>query len=65
MKPTTPSATALLAIYDGRDRIGFVLSRGKLGFELFGRDEQSRGLFTTQELAIASLSTAGVSTWPR
>jgi hypothetical protein len=53
------TTTALLSIYDGRHCVGFVLSRGKLSFEAFDRDEQSRGLFTTRELAIAALSTAG------
>ena len=59
MNPKTFSTTALLSVYNGRHCVGFVLPRGKVGFEAFGRDEQSRGLFATWELAIAALSTAG------
>jgi hypothetical protein len=53
------STTALLSVYDGRHCLGFVLPRGKLGFEAFDCDEQSKGLFTTQQEAAAVLSTAG------
>ena len=56
---TVQSATTVLSIYDGRHCIGFVLPRGKVGFEALGRDEQSKGLFTTQQDAIAALSTIG------
>jgi hypothetical protein len=43
--------SALVTVYDGRYSVGFVLSRGKAGFEAFDRDEQSRGLFASQKLA--------------
>jgi hypothetical protein len=39
---TVQSATTVLSIYDGRHCIGFVLPRGKVGFEARGRDEQAR-----------------------
>jgi hypothetical protein len=59
-KPNISSSmSAMLSVYDGRQPVGFVLPRGKVGFEAFDRDEQSRGLFGKQELAIAALSTAG------
>jgi hypothetical protein len=59
---TVSSATSLLSVYDGRRCIGFVLARGKTGFEAFDRDEQSRGHFATQELAIAALTTDQTAT---
>jgi hypothetical protein len=40
MIPTTfASAAAVLSIYDGRVRIGFILPRGKVGFEAFDYGE--------------------------
>jgi hypothetical protein len=54
---TVPSATAVLSIYDGRHCIGFVLPRGKVGFEAFTSGERSRGLFPTQQDAIAVVGT--------
>jgi hypothetical protein len=53
------STATLLSVYDDRHCIGFVLSRGKAGFEAFGYDEQSTGLFRTQQDAIAALSAGG------
>jgi hypothetical protein len=32
-------------IYDGRACLGFVLSRGRAGFEAFDREERSLGLY--------------------
>jgi hypothetical protein len=32
-------------VTDGREAIGFVLARGRGGFEAFDRDERSLGLF--------------------
>jgi hypothetical protein len=55
----TFSTAPLLSAYDGRHCVGFVLPRGKVGFEAFDHNEQSCGLFATRELAIAALSTAG------
>jgi hypothetical protein len=42
MKTTT---APLSYVYDGRECRGFVLARGRLGFEAFDRDEHSLGLF--------------------
>jgi hypothetical protein len=36
---------ALTYVTDGRERLGFVLSRGRAGFEAFDRDERSLGLY--------------------
>jgi len=45
------SITPLVSVYDGRDCLGFILARGKLGFEALDRDERSLGLFPTQREA--------------
>ena len=47
----------MLSIYDGRTCIGFVLCRGKLGFEAFDAEGKSRGFHKIQlDAALASLS---------
>jgi hypothetical protein len=48
MKTTT---APLSYIYDGRACLGFILARGRAGFEAFTADEQSLGLFKTQAQA--------------
>jgi hypothetical protein len=52
------AATATLSVCAGRTCIGFLLSRGKLGFEAFDRDEHSLGIFPTMKLAAAAVSIA-------
>jgi hypothetical protein len=42
--PGQGSRNALAYVYDGRECLGHVLSRGKLGFEAFGPDDKSIGL---------------------
>jgi hypothetical protein len=42
-------------VYDGQDCLGFILGRGKLGFEALDRDEHSIGLFATQREAAAAI----------
>jgi hypothetical protein len=56
MNPKTFSTAALLSVYDGRHCVGFVLSHGKAGFEIFDQDERSCGLFPNQQDAIAALT---------
>jgi hypothetical protein len=38
-----------LALHDGQRCLGFILARGKAGYEAFDHDEVSRGLFLTQQ----------------
>jgi hypothetical protein len=38
-------------VYDGRQCLGFILRRGKLGFEAIDREEVSLGLFKTPTAA--------------
>jgi hypothetical protein len=45
------SAAPLAYVYDGRACLGFVLSRGRAGFEAFDREERSLGLFPTAPAA--------------
>jgi hypothetical protein len=45
------STAPLSYIYDGRECRGFVLARGRLGFEAFDREERSLGLFPTAPTA--------------
>jgi hypothetical protein len=38
-------------VYDGARCLGFILKRGKLGFEAIDREETSLGIFQTQAAA--------------
>jgi hypothetical protein len=53
---TTKQASPLASVYDGRDCIGFILSRGKIGFEALDQDERSIGIFPTQREAANAIS---------
>ena len=48
MSTTTP----LLSIYDGRQRVGFVLTRGRRGYDAFDVGEHSLGVFETKDAAV-------------
>jgi hypothetical protein len=48
-------APSLLAVYNGRQCAGFILARGKAGFEGFDIDERSLGIFPTQDDAAAAI----------
>jgi hypothetical protein len=45
----------MVSVYDGRACLGFILARGKLGFEALDREEHSLGLFSTQREAAAAI----------
>jgi hypothetical protein len=47
---------AMLSVYDGQRAIGFILQRGKLGYEAFTANERSLGLFKNQNDAAAAIS---------
>jgi hypothetical protein len=48
-------------VYDGREALGHVIARGKLGFEAFDADDKSMALFPSQrEAANAVVSNAGL-----
>jgi hypothetical protein len=46
----------MLSVYDGRECVGFVLARGRRGFEAFSDREQSLGMFPTRDAAINKLT---------
>jgi hypothetical protein len=45
----------LSQVYDGRGCLGFILARGKLGFEAIARDERSLGSFQTKREAATAI----------
>jgi len=45
---TRPAPTPLVSVYDGRECVGFILARGKTGFEAFDSEERSIGVYPTQ-----------------
>jgi hypothetical protein len=47
--------TPLSYVYDGRECLGFILNRGKLGFEAIDRDERSLGFFQTEREAATAI----------
>jgi hypothetical protein len=49
-------------VYDGRQCLGHVLARGKLGFEGFDREEVSLGIFKTQAAAADAVFGAAANT---
>jgi hypothetical protein len=52
---TAARSSPLLSAYDGQRCIGFVCSRGKLGFEAFDTEERSLGIYATQREASAAI----------
>ena len=55
-------ATAMRSVHDGRRCLGFIMPRGKAGFEAFDDGDFSLGLFPTpQDAADAVLVAAGRS----
>jgi hypothetical protein len=46
------TTNSLLSVYDGRKLVGFVVERGRSGFEAFTAGERSLGVFDTQDGAI-------------
>jgi hypothetical protein len=47
--------TPLSYVYDGRACFGFVVSRGRAGFEAFDSEERSLGVYGTQREAAAAI----------
>ena len=48
--------TASIAyVHDGQRCIGHIIARGKLGYEVFDRDDRSLGIFKTQVEAARAL----------
>jgi hypothetical protein len=52
---------ALQSVYSGRECIGRIVCRGKLGFEAYDSDERSLGIFPNLKRAADAVSAAGVA----
>jgi hypothetical protein len=50
------TAPALISVYEGRQCIGFLLNRGRLGWEAFDANEQPIGVFDGQAAAAAAIA---------
>jgi hypothetical protein len=48
---------SLLAVYDGQHCRGFILARGRSGFEAFDNSERSLGLYQSQAAAADAIET--------
>jgi hypothetical protein len=46
----------MVSIYDGQQCVGFVLARGRQGFEAFDVSERSLGVFASQQDAANALA---------
>jgi hypothetical protein len=55
----TQTSSPLSYVTDGREAIGHIIARGRLGYELFDRDEKSLGIFKTQAEAARALPDRG------
>ena len=62
-KPGSPSP-AMVSIYDGQQCVGFVLARGRQGFEAYDAGERSLGVFATATDAANALAAAVNNTNP-
>ena len=49
------AAAPMVSVITGTICIGFVLSRGKAGFEAFNADQRSLGTFATEREAVAAV----------
>jgi hypothetical protein len=47
--------TPMLSVYNGKRCVGFIIARGKAGFEAFDRNERSLGTYPTQRTAADAL----------
>jgi hypothetical protein len=50
------TATPPLSVYDDKVCIGFIIARGKIGFEAFNANLDSLGTFSTQREAANAIS---------
>jgi hypothetical protein len=50
------TSTPVISVYDGRECVGFIIARGRLGFEAFGADQHSLGIFPNQKGAAEAIA---------
>jgi hypothetical protein len=59
---TPDSPAALVSVYSGRECLGFIISRGKAGYEAFdAADNKSLGVFASMKLAADAVSDKNAS----
>jgi hypothetical protein len=56
------TAPALLSVFDGRRCAGFIINRGRAGFDAFTADEKLIGTYPTQKAAADAISLQETST---
>jgi hypothetical protein len=61
VKSRMTTTTPLLSISDGQVCVGFVLARGRRGYEAFDAGERSLGVFETRDAAINKLKDNGAA----
>jgi hypothetical protein len=49
-------AAPMLSVYEDKTCVGFIIARGKVGFEAFSADLDSLGIFPTQRQAADAIS---------
>jgi len=47
---------AMLSVYSGRTVLGFIINRGRAGFDAYTADEKSIGTYPTQKAAADAIS---------
>jgi hypothetical protein len=53
------TSTPMLSVYDGQQLVGWILARGRRGYEAFDADENSLGTFASRDAAINKLTANG------
>jgi hypothetical protein len=53
---TTAPTMPMVLVHDGRKCIGFVIARGRLGFEAFSADQRSLGILPNQKRAADAIT---------
>jgi hypothetical protein len=56
MTTAKPTASAMLTVCDGRTVVGFILARGRQGYEAFTAGERSLGVYASQGEAANALT---------
>jgi hypothetical protein len=50
------NSNQLLSVFDGRECVGFILARGRAGYQAFTADEKSLGLYPSQKQAADAIT---------
>jgi hypothetical protein len=50
------TSAPMLSLFDGRALLGFILARGKSGWEAFDADQRTLGIYPTQRDAADAIS---------